>query len=94
MVSIDSLGLKRIDLIKIDVEGMEERVLDGAAGSIQAHKPIMIIEKIKSNESNLKNFLSANDYSYYPMGLNLLAVHTSDPVGRHLSTDGKSLNLE
>jgi FkbM family methyltransferase len=94
MVSIDSLGLKRIDLIKIDVEGKEERVLDGAAVSIQAHKPIMIIEKIKSNESNLKNFLSSNDYSYYPMGLNLLAVHPSDPVSRHLSTDGKSLNLE
>jgi FkbM family methyltransferase len=93
-ISIDSLGLERVDLIKIDVEGMEEKVLSGAVDSIRSHKPIMIIEKIKSNESNLKNFLSSNDYSYYSMGLNLLAVHQSDPVSRHLSTDGTSLNLE
>src|ERR1700679_1650413 len=39
-ISIDSLRLRRLDLIKIDVEGMEEDVLKGATESIAAHLPV------------------------------------------------------
>ncbi|WP_342359618.1 FkbM family methyltransferase [Terrarubrum flagellatum] len=34
----------RIDFVKIDVEGHENAVLDGAAKTIDRHKPVMLIE--------------------------------------------------
>jgi FkbM family methyltransferase len=93
MISIDSLDLKRIDLIKIDVEGMEEKVLNGATASIKKNKPIMIIEKIKSNEQSLKAFLVKNGYEHFSMGLNFLAIHSSDPCKKYISFDENSLNI-
>jgi FkbM family methyltransferase len=46
--SLDSLAaerrLPRLDLIKIDVEGHERRVLDGAAIILQRHRPVLVIE--------------------------------------------------
>ncbi len=93
MVTIDSLSLKRLDLIKIDVEGMEEKVLYGATKSIQKSMPVMIIEKIKSNEENIKLFLKQNGYACFPMGINYLAIHESDPCKRHISFEGTTLNI-
>jgi FkbM family methyltransferase len=46
MVTIDSLGLDRLDFIKIDVEGHEREVVLGAMDSISAYRPAMIIETI------------------------------------------------
>jgi FkbM family methyltransferase len=37
-------GLDRIDLIKIDVEGHERRVLDGGAASLARFRPALILE--------------------------------------------------
>ncbi|HEY1258345.1 MAG TPA: FkbM family methyltransferase [Stellaceae bacterium] len=36
--------LDRIDLVKIDVEGHERRVLDGGAGSLARFRPVLVIE--------------------------------------------------
>ena len=47
MTSIDQLNLKRLDFIKIDVEGMEMEALAGAEKSIREYKPQLMIEKIK-----------------------------------------------
>lgn len=48
MRSLDSLaaerGLDRLDLIKIDVEGHERQVLDGAAGILGRWRPVLVIE--------------------------------------------------
>ncbi|MGA7261330.1 MAG: FkbM family methyltransferase [Stellaceae bacterium] len=46
--SLDSLAAERdfarLDLIKIDVEGHERRVLDGAAAILDRHRPVLVIE--------------------------------------------------
>ena len=46
--SLDSLaverGLDRVDLIKIDVEGHERQVLDGAASVLERHHPVLVLE--------------------------------------------------
>ncbi len=42
--TLDSFGYRRTALIKIDVEGHEASVLDGALGTIAASQPAMIIE--------------------------------------------------
>lgn len=46
--SLDSLaaerGLRRVDLIKIDVEGHEKQVLDGAERTLSRFRPALVIE--------------------------------------------------
>ena len=46
--SLDSItaerGLAALDLIKIDAEGHERRVLDGAASLLGRHRPVLVIE--------------------------------------------------
>ena len=77
--SIDSLRLNRVDFIKIDIEGMEMEALAGARGAIQAHKPIMLIEGIKTNLGDLTRFLQEHGYRYFTFGINVIAIHNSDP---------------
>jgi FkbM family methyltransferase len=84
MISLDSLELKRCDLIKIDVEGMETSVLEGAAGTIDRHRPIILAEMIKSNKENLRSKLQALGYEAFEVGVNLLAIHNSDQSLTHV----------
>ncbi|MFM9967523.1 MAG: FkbM family methyltransferase [Burkholderiales bacterium] len=80
LISVDSLNLKRLDFIKIDVEGMEEDVLEGAKDSIKNYHPIMMVEIIKSDKSKIETFLVENGYKFFPSGLSLIAIHRDDPV--------------
>lgn len=84
MVPIDELGFRRLDFVKIDIEGMEMEALRGARATIAAHRPVMMIERIKSDEGELRGFLEGFGYTLYQMGINLLAVHQDDPVAAQL----------
>lgn len=66
--------------MKIDVEKMEMEVLKGAEATIKAHKPILIIEIIKSNQAEIVKLLESWEYQMFPMGMNILAIHKNDPV--------------
>jgi FkbM family methyltransferase len=44
LLTLDQIHLERVDLIKIDVEGLEESVLRGATGTLQRDWPGLIIE--------------------------------------------------
>ena len=44
LLTIDSLDLGRINFMKIDVEGYERKLIDGAIKTIHRCKPIMVIE--------------------------------------------------
>lgn len=83
-LSLDSQNLERIDLIKIDVEGMEFEVLTGAKNSILRTKPVLIVEWIKSGKDRLRTFVEDIGYTIFESGVNLLAVHTSDPALAHI----------
>jgi FkbM family methyltransferase len=41
---LDEFGIRRLDLLKIDVEGAETRVIAGAAATIRACQPVVIFE--------------------------------------------------
>lgn len=42
--TLDEFGLSDVDVIKIDVEGLEEFVLKGARETLQANRPALIVE--------------------------------------------------
>jgi FkbM family methyltransferase len=54
--SLDSLalehGLDRLDLIKIDVEGHERQVLEGAASTLERQRPVLVIETGHETETD------------------------------------------
>lgn len=41
---IDRLGIARVDVIKIDVEGAEMHVLEGARRTLSAQRPVLMVE--------------------------------------------------
>ncbi|MGC2661308.1 MAG: FkbM family methyltransferase [Bryobacteraceae bacterium] len=82
MMALDDLALPRIDFIKIDIEGMEMEALDDCAESIARCRPQLMIEKAKSNEKELTEFLTRREYRVFSRGLNLVAMHNSDPTVR------------
>lgn len=91
--TIDSFNLARLDLIKIDVEGMELDVLQGATETIKRCKPIMTIEIIKTDKLKVETFLTELGYQLHPMGINILAVHQDDLGAKNISMGANGLNL-
>lgn len=55
---------QKIKLIKIDVEGHEFQVLEGAKNIIEYSKPIILIEIFKKNLDNLKHWCEINNYKF------------------------------
>lgn len=80
MMAIDDLALPRLDFLKIDIEGMELEALAGAEDTLARCRPVMMIEKIKTDEAALRSVIDRHGYRVFPMGINLLAVHGSDPL--------------
>jgi FkbM family methyltransferase len=83
-VSIDSLNLTRVDLIKIDIEGMEMEALAGAAHCIGAMRPILLIETIKSDKDAIAAWLNNLDYTIIETGINFFAIHAADKCLAHI----------
>lgn len=66
VTTLDSFNLKQCNFIKIDVEGMEEKVLKGGANTIREFKPIMLVENDRKEKSaSLIEFLKSLDYRLY-----------------------------
>lgn len=83
--ALDSLTFDRVDFVKIDVEGMEAEVLEGAAQLIAHHHPILMVEWIKSAKPQLVASLQRAGYCVFEIGMNLLAVHTGDASLQHVN---------
>ncbi|HIP60545.1 MAG TPA: FkbM family methyltransferase, partial [Campylobacterales bacterium] len=66
----DFLELERLDFIKIDVEGMEQGVIEGAVLMIEKFKPILYVEndRMDKSESLIKCIkdLGYNIYAHNP----------------------------
>lgn len=79
MITVDGLGLARLDFLKLDIEGMELEALQGALQSISRHKPQMLIETIKTDAPAVRRLLDQHGYHYFQVGINLIAIHSADP---------------
>ena len=70
-ISIDSYcqlnELKTVDLIKIDVEGYELHVLEGAKKTLKDHQPIILLETFQGEEgkAKLQYIVQENGYFIY-----------------------------
>lgn len=61
--SLDSYLIENVDLIKIDVEGFESEVIDGAIETIRRYKPIVVMECLDHEElERIRLVLTALDY--------------------------------
>lgn len=49
--TIDAMGLSRLDLLKADVEGMEQSVLSGARETIERTHPLLYVENDRTDKS-------------------------------------------
>lgn len=81
---IDTIIKDRIDLIKMDIEGMEMAALKGAERVLNEQMPVLFIEWTKSNREELVSFLEDHGYFIKGAGVNLLAVHLDDRVLNHI----------
>lgn len=61
-IIIDSLGLARCNLIKVDVEGMENNVIAGARNTIMKFRPVLFVENNGFGDSKnlIKQILDMN----------------------------------
>ena len=59
---------EEVDLIKIDVEGMESLVLKGSNNLIVNHRPFLFIELLKSKLEDVTEFFKDKDYNIYRKG--------------------------
>jgi FkbM family methyltransferase len=78
-LSIDSLHLTRVDMMKIDVEGMEPRVLKGARRTVERSLPIISAEHPICGKEALLAELPTS-YRHLEVGDNVLCMHKDDPM--------------
>jgi FkbM family methyltransferase len=84
IVTVDELGLPRLDFLKVDVEGMEIDVLRGARRTMEAHQPWGWIEHWKVDPRTIKQQFAGLNYKFFEADkLNMLCA----PVAR-LAKDG------
>jgi hypothetical protein len=66
LVRLDSYNLPRLKLIKVDVEGMEQKVLEGAAGLITRFRPLLYVENDRPEKSNaLIRYIHSLNYNLF-----------------------------
>lgn len=77
VVALDALvGEERVDFIKIDAEGMELEVLEGAAGVISRDRPVIWVETLRRNILPFaQGWCRANGYG---LADSVAYVHTMD----------------
>lgn len=64
--TLDSLSLHRCDLIKVDVEGMEKEVLQGAFRTIHTFRPVLYLENNQPDKAEaLISYIYSLGYKIY-----------------------------
>ncbi|MEI8033153.1 MAG: FkbM family methyltransferase [Chlorobiaceae bacterium] len=72
-ITIDSFE-EQVGFIKIDVEGMEDKVLMGAKKTIEQYRPICFVELLKTDIRFIFDFFKNRNYRGYRKEENLVAI--------------------
>lgn len=89
-MTIDSAGFTRVDLIKMDIEGMELEALAGAIDTIKRDKPVLFIETVKIDGKQLAEVIATLGYRMLPYGMSSLCIHEDDPILSHVKVEKKA----
>lgn len=65
LVTVDSLGLDRLDLLKADVEGFEQAVIEGARETIERCRPAIYVEHNDIENWAVPDLLNSLRYDCY-----------------------------
>ncbi len=57
-----------VDLLKMDIEGMEDRALRGAVTLIEKYRPIVLVEIIKTDRDFVTSYFMERSYRGYQLG--------------------------
>jgi FkbM family methyltransferase len=88
VIPIDDLGLRRVDFIKLDIEGMEPDALAGARKTIETSKPFMLVEWIKCGKEPIEAFMASVSFETVTLGMNLLC----GPAGNEFTARMRELS--
>jgi len=89
VVKLDDENIDCVDAIKIDVEGAEFDVLEGAKATIEKHKPLLVVElEERHHNKKLKDMIKKiSGYGYVPF-------YTTDGIETQIIADlDKDLEL-
>lgn len=92
VVSLDSLGVGDCDLLQLDVEGYEHEALLGARKTIEASKPLIVLELKRLGEKYGHTDQSTIDL-LHTWGYEQIAKFSRDVVFRHLSKKVKAVQF-
>jgi FkbM family methyltransferase len=63
-LKIDSMNLAKLKILKIDVEGMELKVLQGAVETIKRTQPIIYVEAMPDRRSEIESWMESIGYRF------------------------------
>lgn len=63
LITIDSLNLDKLDFIKLDVEGYESKVINGALNTIKKFRPIITVECWSDHYGNIDVEYTKNNFN-------------------------------
>jgi len=72
-------NIKTVDFIKIDVEGIEPRVIEGAEKTLKKHRPLLLIEVVDSNLQQFNTSAEALIKYICSLGYQAFVIRTHGP---------------
>ena len=72
-IRIDSFD-EKVDFIKMDIEGMEDKALSGSVKTIETHRPICFVETMKSDINFIFEFFKSRNYIGFQKEFDLIAI--------------------
>lgn len=78
-VTIDAFA-EAVDFIKLDIEGMEHLALDGAEVVLSTHRPMLLIEILKTDHQRLYASLRRHRYRIYHKYPDVVGIPEESPV--------------
>ena len=86
LYKFDDLTYPRVDLIKLDIEGLEAAFIRGASETLAKFKPVLLIEYLKGDRAALVSTLEQNNYTCrrYSQEQDILAWHKEDTVATEI----------